>query len=135
MLPSGANRSMSLTRALRTGPTMSGICVENTAARRVRPHSTGSTYTMSAFVSPRCGWAFGVLSSLTTMTGVPTPPSRPLNGDVVGAMGSGSGVEAAGEGVDGVDVSGVSGARCSGPHAASTSPRPTTAAIRRMASG
>ena len=82
---------MSLIRALRTGPTVPGICVENTAARRVRPHSTGSTYTMSAFVRPRCGWALGVLSSLTTITGVPTPPSRPLNGEVVGTTGTGSG--------------------------------------------
>ncbi len=43
MLPRGANSSMSLTRALRTGPTVPGIWVENTAASRVRPHSTGST--------------------------------------------------------------------------------------------
>ena len=134
MLPSGANSSMSLTRALRTGPTVPGMSVENTAAKRVRPHSTGSTYTMSAFTRPRCGWALGVLSSLTTMTGVPTPPSRPLNGDVVGARGSGTvgGAVAVAEGVDGVDVSGVSGPGCSGPQAASTRPSPTTAAIRRM---
>ena len=34
---------MSEMRALRTGPTTFGRLEENTAARRVRPHSTSST--------------------------------------------------------------------------------------------
>jgi len=59
-----------------------GMLAENTAAIRVNPYSTGSTYTMSAWSSPACGCALCVLSYFTTKTGLGYGSGSPVNGEV-----------------------------------------------------
>jgi hypothetical protein len=66
------------------------------------------------------------------MTGVPTPPSRPLNGEVAGTTGAGSGDGGAdADGAGAVDRT-TSGSGASAPHAARTLASPTRATILRM---
>src|SRR5215471_15617730 len=71
----------SSSRALRTGPTAFGRWEENTAMNRVRPPSTGITYTRSADRSPVCGRASTMLSIFTASTGLSERTRSPVNGE------------------------------------------------------
>src|ERR1700757_5129941 len=79
--PNCGSRYRSLSRALRTGPTVVGTREENTAMNRVRPPSTGSTYTMSADWSPVCGRAVTMLSIFTASTGLSARTGSPVKGE------------------------------------------------------
>jgi len=61
---------------------------------RLSPPSTGSAYTMSAWVSPVCGRAFTMLSIFTASTRFSAGTGSPVNGD--SWCGVGEGVAAAG---------------------------------------
>ena len=100
---------MSLMRAERIGPTTSGMFELNTAAIRVRPHSTSSTYTMSAWVRPAWGCARPVLGILMTITGLATQFGRPVNGDRSGDVTAGVGEVAAEEALGELDVAATDG--------------------------
>src|SRR5262249_31213177 len=67
--------------ALRTGPMTGGMCEEKIARKRVRPPSTGSTYTMSASGRPVCGRAYTMLSIFTASTRFRDFTLSPVNGD------------------------------------------------------
>ena len=68
-------------RALRTGPIPSGNLLEYTPSSRLRPPSTFSTKTMSAFSSSVCGRASLWLSIFTAITGAGSAGS-PVKGEV-----------------------------------------------------
>src|SRR6185312_13300368 len=116
--PYVASSSGSALRTLRTGPTTAGCRLAKTAASRVRPASTCSTYTRSADSSPICGRPLAVSSILTTTTGCFGTPRRPVSGFTAGGgfgLGVGVGVgDGVGLGV-GLAVVGLGAAACSPP--------------------
>src|SRR5262249_2866470 len=59
------------------------------ARNRLRPPSTGSAYTMSAWVSPVCGLAFTMLSIFTVSTRFSEGTGSPVNGDRSWTVGEG----------------------------------------------
>src|SRR5215471_8284448 len=79
--PNCLSSCRSSSRALRTGPAAGGTWDEKTASSRASPPSTGSTYTMSAWVSPVHGRAPAALSIFTASTGLSEGTGLPVNGD------------------------------------------------------
>src|SRR5215831_20473219 len=95
------------------------------AISRLSPPSTGSTYTMSAPVSPVCGRAGALLSIFTATTGVSEDTRSPVNGDL-----SGGGDGGDGEGVAGWVGAGVAAACLTRTPLLETSSAPTTRLAR-----
>ncbi len=79
--PNWCSSSRSSWRALRTGPITGGTCEEKMVRKRVRPPSTGITYTMSAELMPVCGRANTMLSIFTASTRRSDLTGSPVNGD------------------------------------------------------
>src|SRR5215831_10022129 len=125
--PNCRSSCRSSSRALRTGPAAGGTWDEKTASSRASPPSTGSTYTMSAWVSPVHGRAPAALSIFTARTGLSEGTGLPVNGDRSWGEGDGEG-DAGGEGEG--DVTAAVGR--TGPLLLSTSSPPTTRSVRTM---
>src|SRR5918994_2117289 len=90
--PKKGTSSRSLVRIDRTGPTPAESVEWNTAARRVRLPSTGSSMTMSAWLRPAWGRARGWLSTFTNSAGRLIRPSKAPSTPVSGATGGGAAV-------------------------------------------
>src|SRR5918994_2089993 len=90
--PKKGTSSRSLVRIDRTGPTPAESVEWNTAARRVRLPSTGSSMTMSAWLRPAWGRALGWLSTFTNSAGRLIRPSKAPSTPVSAATGGGGAV-------------------------------------------
>src|ERR671911_1562666 len=90
--PKRGTSSRSLVRIDRAGPTPAESVEWNTAARRVRLPSTGSSMTMSAWLRPAWGRARGWLSTFTNSAGRLIRPSKAPSTPVSGATGGGGAV-------------------------------------------
>src|ERR687897_2935733 len=90
--PKRGTSSRSLVRIDRTGPTPAESVEWNTAARRVRLPSTGSSMTMSAWLRPAWGRALGWLSTFTNSAGRLIRPSKAPSTPVSWATGGGGAV-------------------------------------------
>src|SRR6266550_7737795 len=88
--PYCVSNSGSLARTLRTGST-TGRFDAKTARSRVSPASACSTYTTSAWSTPRCGRPLNVSSIFTAMTAPAGGAPIPVNG-LVGRTGLGLGL-------------------------------------------